>query len=678
MKRIILLLLLMAGIATANADNVLSLSSGSGHPGDEVTVTVSLANSDAVSALEIVLPVENMTLVDGSATLSDRSNGHVIHATMVGNDIKLYIYSIGLTTFTGNEGAVCSFKIKLGNVPTTYSLLPSVILSDVSGQQLPCTITAGTLTLLAPDLTVITTSVDFGRVAIRGTYTRTIQILNSGNEPLELTGITFDNEDFSTTPQQATIDAGATQTITVTYAPLVRNADLHAVMTIASNAVSGDKKVPISAIPFSVNELHMQRAEGIANQEVEVQLTVNNMEPLVGMQCTFNLPQQLVYVDGSFATTGRTAGCTAFTRLNGQQLTLYLFNPSNQPWTGDDGVVATFRLLLDGSSGWYWIEPTDVVLCNVTEENMVSGTSGEHVVIMSPHIDAGREIDMGLTTVTEVATASYTINNQGESPLTIERIIFLDEGYSVAENLPIVICPGASATLTVQHVTSLEGPYSTTMNVYSDDPVQRLLQVAVSGETYASNELTLNGETANDGYVLHIGLNNWSTDLTAMQMDIHWPSAQMTFASTTTTPRLASHQVMVIPLGNHDWRVLVYSMNNAAIPGNEGEIFSLRFSRASGSYCGTTVTIDDITVSNTQSENKFSGSDINLEVTPLWGDVNMDGMVGIADVTTIIDYILTRDAEGVCLVCADANRDGIIGIADVTTIIDYILTGNWP
>lgn len=675
MKRIALILMVLAGMV-CHAQNTLSLSAASGHPNDEVTVSVSLDNSDAVSALEIVLPLENMTLVQGSATMGERSNGHTITATMVGNEARLYIYSLALNALNDNEGEVCTFKVKLGKVPATYTLQPSVILSDAQGQQLPCTVNAGTITLLSPDMTLVTTSLNYGRVAIRGTYTKTVQVRNSGNEPLELTGITFDNEDFSAVPQQATIAPGSTQSITVAYAPVERNADLHAVMTIASNAASGTKTVPISAIPFSVNELHVKRAQGIANEEVEVQLTVNNMEPLVGMQCTFSLPQQLVYVDGSFTTSERTTGCSAFASLSGQQLTLYLFNPTNQPWTDDDGVVATFRLLLDGRSGSYRLNPTNVILSNATEENMTSATSGNYVIIQSPTINAPTQLNLGRTAVTETAQAPYSIRNTGQSPLTVERIIFLDDGYSVAEELPITIAANATATLTIKHETTLEGPYSTTMNVYSDDPTQRLLKVTVSGETYAANELTLEGKPVNDGYELHFGLNNWSTDLTALQMDIHWPDAGMTYSSCATTSRLSGHQVMVIPLGDGYWRILVYSMGNAVITGNEGEIFSLKFTCENNNYWGTTVTVDGITVSNLRSENKYSGTDLELEIAVLRGDVNCDGFVNIADVTALIDYLLGSDPHPFNQVAAHVNSDSEINIADVTALIDILLGNN--
>ena len=59
------------------------------------------------------------------------------------------------------------------------------------------------------------------------------------------------------------------------------------------------------------------------------------------------------------------------------------------------------------------------------------------------------------------------------------------------------------------------------------------------------------------------------------------------------------------------------------------------------------------------------------------GDVDGDGNVGIADVTLLIDYVLTGNSTGVNLDVSNVDGDDIIGIADVTAIIDYILTGVW-
>ena len=76
---------------------------------------------------------------------------------------------------------------------------------------------------------------------------------------------------------------------------------------------------------------------------------------------------------------------------------------------------------------------------------------------------------------------------------------------------------------------------------------------------------------------------------------------------------------------------------------------------------------------------KFCPAEWVLYVEPsyLRGDVNGDGKVDIADVTTLIDYLLTSDATGVVLKAADCNEDDQVGIADVTSLIDYLLIGSW-
>lgn len=56
------------------------------------------------------------------------------------------------------------------------------------------------------------------------------------------------------------------------------------------------------------------------------------------------------------------------------------------------------------------------------------------------------------------------------------------------------------------------------------------------------------------------------------------------------------------------------------------------------------------------------------------GDVNSDGNVNIADVTFLIDYLLSGQGE-IDPASADVDRNGGINIADVTLLIDYLLGG---
>lgn len=57
------------------------------------------------------------------------------------------------------------------------------------------------------------------------------------------------------------------------------------------------------------------------------------------------------------------------------------------------------------------------------------------------------------------------------------------------------------------------------------------------------------------------------------------------------------------------------------------------------------------------------------------GDVNDDGNVTIADVTALIDYLLSGNASGINVGNADVNGDSNVTIADVTALIDMLLSG---
>jgi len=58
----------------------------------------------------------------------------------------------------------------------------------------------------------------------------------------------------------------------------------------------------------------------------------------------------------------------------------------------------------------------------------------------------------------------------------------------------------------------------------------------------------------------------------------------------------------------------------------------------------------------------------------LRGDVDGNNEVGIADVTALID-ILVSGAEAPA--AADCNLDNEVGIADVTALVDYLVKGTW-
>ena len=107
-------------------------------------------------------------------------------------------------------------------------------------------------------------------------------------------------------------------------------------------------------------------------------------------------------------------------------------------------------------------------------------------------------------------------------------------------------------------------------------------------------------------------------------------------------------------------------------------------------------TLDSLTNYSVPAATVFTGGYMNKPITGMtvdsehlvagfWyirgaamrGDVDSDGEVTIADITTIIDYILTHDDSVINLETADSDLDGVITIGDILAIIDYILLKTW-
>ncbi|MBP3670741.1 MAG: Ig-like domain-containing protein, partial [Bacteroidaceae bacterium] len=607
MKRIIFTLLMVVSyMLTSHAANIFTISDVQGRPGEEVTVSVSLDNSDAVSAVDMTIPLDRqLTYVDGSCVLnSSRANGHLITAGANNTELRVVIYDLNTNALKGESGELFSFKLRLKKEPQTYTLTATTVLGNATGGNLHSSVEPGSVTILSPKFTVITTKVDYGHIPIRSTYTQNITIQNSGNERLEVSGVAFSAKEFSTDETLFSVEAGDTKDITINYAPVSRGA-ISETVTFISNAINGKQKATLVADPFSVNELHVGSASGISDEEVTISLTMNNMEPIVGMSCDFTLPEQLVYVDDSFTASSRAGNLLATSQVNGNKLTLVLYSLNSKVIEGNDGEIATFKVRLNGTSGWYELYPEKVVLSNTTAENMTSATSSGVVQIQSPTISCVDELNMGDNPITELSKAPYKIYNYGEATLTISKVTFLAEGYSIAEQLPISIEPWQEQEITIEYKPTAKGRHSTIMQIYSNDPQNRMKSVEVTGSIHEPNNITVEGDFTENGYDLRVSLENY-TEVVALQMDIHW-IPQVVANEIKPTDRLNGLSTSITPIGNGVYRVILFSLDNTPISGHSGEIFTISYTHDNEvAIDNSVVTFDNMVFSSKNSENMSS------------------------------------------------------------------------
>ena len=117
-KRYLLLPVLLCLCMGAWADNLVGITVSDGYPGDEVTVSVTLNNSDVVSSLQISIPIDEvLSVVDGSGTPGSRCSSHNVTVGVKDGELQLFVFSNDMSAISGNSGVVATFSLKLGNLP---------------------------------------------------------------------------------------------------------------------------------------------------------------------------------------------------------------------------------------------------------------------------------------------------------------------------------------------------------------------------------------------------------------------------------------------------------------------------------------------------------------------------------------------------------------------------------
>ncbi|MBR3946714.1 MAG: DUF1573 domain-containing protein, partial [Bacteroidales bacterium] len=608
---IILASLLLLGFPCF-ADNVLSLSEASGHPSDTVEISLSLENTDDVVAIQLDIPLgTSLTYVTGSCVHVGRTNGHELTASVVNGTLKIITYSLSLSPYTGNSGEVLKFKLKLGNQPGTIVLEPSLaVVSAANGNSLETIVNNGSVTLLTPEIQINTPTIDFGHIPIRSVYNRSISITNSGNEPLSISEITFSNDRFSSDFNGTTIPAGGNGSITLNYAPVDEGA-VNEYVTIVSNSISGNQTISLVADPFAVNELHVVQASGYSDSTIMVALTMNNMSEISGMQCKFKMPSALEYVEGSFALNpNRSNGHQVWSGMSNDTLTFVAFSLSNAIFSGNEDTIATFRVKLVGTTGWYYMQPIEPILSNVSGINKLSNSYAEYVIIRSPQIWCDNTLDMGSSSVTETVVRQFYVNNYGDAPLRIDNVVFNQLGFSVQNDLPLVIEQYQSTILNVAYNREQEGNFSANMQIQSNDPTNGVYNVTVSGTRYAPNCLTMSA-TANASYedvTLAFDMDNY-TDITAVQFDFSYPHRYYTVSTSdiVASSRINGHSLTAFQLNDSVYRVMLFSMSNNIMSGHSGNVVSVTLHPKPETVAGTySASASGIVLSDVGGVNKFS------------------------------------------------------------------------
>ncbi len=613
------LILLCIGIG-AKASNVITISSTEGAPGDEVTVSIGLENSDAVSTLQLSIPLdENLTLVTGSGQLGSRCSSHSLTVGVKDGVLNVFIYSLSMAAITGNDGEVANFKLKLGNQPATIALTPTkTVLTNTDGQTVDASANSGEVTIRCAKAQYSTMEVDFGEVPIRSIYQQTVTVTNVGNADLTVTGLTFSDVNVfsSTTALPITVGAGASRELNITYAPVERGS-ISKTLKVECNSISKLNTIALKAQPFAVNELHVQDASGISDEEVTVKMTMNNMDAISGYQVEFDLPEQFEYVDNSFTLSSRKQDHIGMATINGSKLRIIAYSSNDLSFTGDDGEIGLFKVKLVGRYGTM-LTPTKTVLSATIDnkvENVVSAVYGGNITISSPQISCDGSLDFGVVSVTDSCEKTFTIRNYGNAPLTINRLTFDNEALSIKEILPLVVPSYSNTVITVVYSSVEQKSFEATMHIYSNDPDQRLKTVAVSGSRFAPNYVAMRTPKTyvDENAKVEFDLNVYDA-VSGFQFDLTYPSQyyEVYDGNVVAVDRAQGMTATYREIDAQTVRYFCYFLNGQNVPAGNGQVMTILLRPKNGSApVGTyQVTMKNVKIGTNELMDKYAGTDL--------------------------------------------------------------------
>ncbi len=613
-KFITITLLVMIGIAAPlfiSAENVLKIGQYSVQPNTEFTVQLEADNSSPFVAFQVDIPIPvGFKYIEGSSQLiSARVSGHAFSASLLtGNTLRLIGYSASNTAFVGTSGPLVSFTLKSGTIPATYALeLQQPMMSDNQSTNNLTNSVNGSVTVLAPNLKLSATELNYGRVPLESSAQQTFQITNEGNRDLVINSISFNDAQFSildATP--FTISANNSRSISVKFSPIIKGTNSKQLQISSNDPDQPNSTIALNAIAFAVNEIHTGNIIGASSSSATLDFSLNNMEEFTGFQFDLNLPQPMSYLPETAKLYRLDDHTVSVSQLNAQTLRVLVFSSGNKSFTGTDGKVLSLDFNLNGVAGYYSIGMSNVIIANILGENIVSASYAGQLHITSPDIDASTQLNFGDVSILSSSTKQHRIYNYGQEPLTITQLMFSNNYFKSNQTLPLTIQPNNYLELPIEFEKAVKGTATATLKIVSNDPDENPFTIQLSGNAFVPNYFLVNTQsyTQGDTKNLPVEVEN-EESFVAFQFDLSYPDGfTPDINAIALTDRKQDHVLAAISLTNTSLRILVYSPGQKVFTGKSGSILNIPFKAETSLLPGAyNLIFSNAVMSNITSEN---------------------------------------------------------------------------
>ena len=308
-----------------------------------------------------------------------------------------------------------------------------------------------------PSITVRETAIDFGTVAFAQTVQEMITIENTGTASLEITGIESDVSGLTFEPSMFTLAPNGSQTVTVMF-PSSTAGTFSGNITISSN--DPNRATQILSISVIVQAAPVP--------VIAVQETAVNFGAIEAGQTG----QQTIAIENTGTASLEITGIESDVSGLTFDTTMFTLEPG-----GSRTVTVTFPSSVEGTfSGNITISSNDPdrATRTLSVSVIVQAAPAPVLVVGEPAIDFG-SIDAEKT-----AQQTFTITNTGTGPLEITGIESDVSGLTFEPSM-FTLSPDSSATITITFPKPMEGEFSGSINILSNDPDRARFMLTISG-----------------------------------------------------------------------------------------------------------------------------------------------------------------------------------------------------
>lgn len=364
-----------------------------------------------------------------------------------------------------------------------------------------------------------------------------------------------------------------------------------------------------SQLFYGTNVLVVQNSESSPKSSVTIFIGANNDTPFNALQFDLLFPSELKWVNDGVRVTSRANGhAVSASLIVSGRLRIIAWSALNSDFTGTTGNVVELDFISGEDPGTYPVTIENATLSG-TDGNILSGVTNGTFILKAPQINlSSATVGWGRIPLLQEAFRTLTITNNGNLPLIVSELNFIDNRFSNTLTLPFTLGAGESQNIDIRFYSTVKGIIAGKLTIVSNDPYgQNMCNLSVVA--FAVNEIHIGNAAGRSGYemTIPVSINNMEP-FNAFQIKIKLPAvAKFIKGSEVLFSARKDDHVIIADTSRDILTLVAYSPANKPFLLNDGVVlnFKLLVEGQGGRY---SLSQSEPVISDSDGKNSLSAS----------------------------------------------------------------------